>query len=162
MNKTIKKTVNSLKRFIAHTIIRTRETEIVGDFSYTDIPLILRGFSAKGEMIVQYANQTFERKVFGSTEHTLPIYFTDHNWKLYSRIKRVSDSELSKWIGKKVRRTVPTKNFGDRSFMDKPVTLVAASKYHLIIKREDSLWGTTDLYTLRYEYADPREWELAE
>lgn len=155
-------TINYLRKFVGHKVVRTKRTARTGDGSYTDTVLILRGFTEKGEVIIQYAEGTFERRCFGPVEEVLPIEFTDRNWKLYSRVRKVPDSELNKWRGKKIRRTTPTIG-GDRSYMREPVKLIAASRYHLIIEYTEAMgWlqGTQQL--LRYEFANPKEWELAE
>ncbi len=115
MNKATKRTVNYLRKYVGHVIIRTKETTVIADFSYTDSPIILKGFTEEGELIIQYAEGTLERRSLGSEERILPLRFTDRNWKLYSRVRRVQDSELKKWVGKKIRRTTPTKIKGDHS-----------------------------------------------
>lgn len=153
MNKATRKTVNHLRRLVGHKVIRTKQTVGIRDFSYTDKPLILKGFTNKGEMIIQYAGYTKER--------TLPLYFTDRNWKLYSRALNVEDSELSKWKGKKILRTTPTKKIHSTSFMREPAKLIAASKYHMIV--EFTCGGLQGMRTmLNCEYTNPKEWKLAE
>ncbi len=45
--------------------------------------------------------------------------------------------------------------------MTRPVKLIAASKYHVIIEHTDGgMQGKKKI--LRYEFANPKEWELAE
>lgn len=161
MNKAIKKNVNYLCKLVGHKVIRTKPTAVGGDFSYTSEPLILKGFTKEGRIICQYAEETFGTRFFGSKERILPLSFTDRNWKLYSRILKVADSELSKWKGKKILRTKPTARTQSRSFMDKPAKLIAASKYHMIVEfTRPDLQGVQCI--LNCDYTNPKEWKLAE
>ena len=82
MKKAIMKTVINLSHLVGHKIIRTKETAKNKDFSYTKYPLILKGFTEKGEMIVQYEEGTLNEIILGSEEFELPLYFTDRNWKI--------------------------------------------------------------------------------
>lgn len=158
MKKAIKKNVNYLRRLIGHKIIRTKETAIYGDFSYTSDPVILKGFTEKGEMIIQLPKESI---FFKLGECKLPIEFTDRNWKLYNRVRKVGDNKLNKWKGKKILRTVPTKHLGDRSYMDEPVKLITASKYHIIFEfTEPFLQGKS--YCANYDFSNPKEWKLEE
>lgn len=134
MNKTTKENVNHLRRLVGHKVIRKGPTAMHGDFSYTEDPLILVGFTEKGKIICRYAEETFLGRIFGSRENVLPLEFTDRNWMLYSRVTKGRNSELSKWNGRKILRTRPTARRGDKSFMEEPVKLIAASKYHLVVE----------------------------
>ena len=161
MNKAIRKNVNHLRRLVGHKVIRTKPTAVGRDFSYTSDPLILNGFTKKGEMIVEFAEGTLERRLFSPRERTLPLHFTDCNWKLYSRVLNVEDSELSKWKGKKILRTTPSKRINDKSFMNEPAKLIAASKYHMIVEFTcRGLQGERCI--LNCDYTNPKEWKLAE
>ncbi len=161
MNKAIRKNVNHLRRLVGHKVIRTKPTAVGRDFSYTSDPLILKGFTKKGEMIVEFAEGTLERRLFSPRERTLPLHFTDCNWKLYSRVLNVEDSELSKWKGKKILRTTPSKRINDKSFMNEPAKLIAASKYHMIVEFTcRGLQGERCI--LNCDYTNPKEWKLAE
>lgn len=156
MKKATKKTINYLRKFVGHKVIRSQET-IRGDFSYTRTPLILRGFSDKGEVIISYTEDSFERSLFGYVERTLPLEFTDSNWLLYSRLRKVPNSKLNKWRGKRIRRTAPMGLTGDCSYMETPVKLISASQYHLIVELADNMQIVLD-----YRWVNPNEWMLVE
>lgn len=163
MKKSTKKIVKRLERYVGQKIIRTGGTHHIGDFSYTENPLILKGFTLKGEMIVEYPKENVS---FAGNKKTLPIYFTDDLWISYRKALRPASNKLNQWKGKKVRRTCCTKRIGDGSFMCKsdlevPPTLVSASKHHVVIECNDCGFEGKRVI-LNCDFADPSEWELAE
>lgn len=154
MKKTTKKFVKRLERYIGKEIIRIRQTYFSGDFSFTDEdPVILLGFTPKGEMIVKYT------RFMATVRETdiLPLEFTDDLWISYKKAITAKNNCLNKWQGKKIRRLCPTKRTGDRSFMKgKAPTLISASRHHVVIKSD------LEKYVLNSDFANPNEWVLAE
>lgn len=144
-NKTMKKTINRLSKCIGKEIIRTNPT-YDGDGSYIEKPILLLGFTTDGR--IRYRHTTFSW-LFGDEEKTLPISFTDMNWITYRKALRSGGTKLSKWKGKKIRRIKPTA-MGDKSFMDEPVTLLCASKSHMVVKDYRSEFVLDQRYT-RFE-----------
>lgn len=138
------------RELLGHKVIRTRETEITRDFSYSDEVYIIEEVYPNGELL---GKDSKGKKIVFSRK------FNDRNWKLFSRVKNVPDNPLNKWKGKKIVRTVPaltpTTKHMDRSYST-PVTLIIASKYHLIIEVEG------ERRILNYLWANPKEWKLAE
>lgn len=157
MNKAIEENVNYLGNLVGHMVIRTKPPERSVDWSYTEIPLFLQGFSYEGKMIVEYAEGTFERKIYGSKATELPLEFTDRNWQFYSRVRMASDNKLNKWKRRKIQRIAPTKTCGDKAYMRNPVKLIVASEHHLIIY--DFELGRASI--LNGDYTNPEEWRLA-
>lgn len=157
MKKSTKKIVRHLRRYIGQDIIRISGTS-KGDFSYTSgEPVTLIGFTLSGRMRIKYHNICLKGMIT-----TLPVSFTDYMWIPYSTALKAHNNSLNQWQGKKVRRTKPTKRIGDRSYMcdlsfETPVTLISASKHHVVIEYNDST-----LNVLGPDFAVPSEWELAE
>jgi len=165
MKKSTRKTVERLKMYIGQDIVRTRPTQKIGDCSYTDEALTLIGFTPSGEMIVKNPEGSFGARVFGTKPEILPIYFTDTAWITYKKATKAKGNSLNKWKGKRIRRICPTAHVGDRSYMcdfgEKAPTLISASKYHIFIEHNNiGIEGKRSL--LRFEFANPNEWELAE
>lgn len=138
------------RELLGHKVIRTRETEITRDFSGSSEVYIIEAVYPNGELL----GKDSEGK-----KHVFSPEFNDQNWKLFSRVKNVPDNPLNKWKGKKIVRRVPTQilttKYVDRSYST-PVTLIIASKYHLIIEVEG------ERRILNYLWANPKEWKLAE
>lgn len=122
----------------------------------TDSPILLKGFTSDGRIIVCYLGR--DAKIFGSEEKIFDIEFTDKNWITYKYALQPRDNPLNKWRGKRIRRIVPVMRLrADKSFMDNydaPI-LVAASKYHIVVKTE---FGNM---VLSSDYARPKDWVLA-
>lgn len=160
MNKSTKKIVHYLSKYIGHEIIRTKPAGRYGDWSHTDSPMFLLGFTSDGCIKCRY------RRYGKDIERVLPLHFTDYNWITYKKALKAKGNELNKWRGKKIKRIRPTAKIHDGSFMckfdsDAPVTLVSASKHHMVIMHNaPSLKGNT--YILNSAYVKPEDWVLAE
>ncbi len=150
-SKTMNKTINRLSKYIGKEIIRTNPT-YKGDGSYTDSTILLLGFTPDGK--IRYRNTTLSW-LFGDKEDTLPISFTDMNWTTYKKALRSGGTKLSKWRGKKIRRINPT-TIGDRSFIKEPVTLLSASKSHMVVKYDDGSESVLD-----WSYTKFEDWIIA-
>lgn len=186
MRKSIKKTINYLKRYMGKEIIRTKPvlhpalrpavkgyvgawptlrspckgsddlaifTKLkTGDYSYTDDPIILTGFTEDGRIKFQRPDET--------TENTLNIEFTDRSWISFNKsLKHKNNLPLSQWKGKKIVRTVPT-ILGVTDFMNYPLTLKAVSKHHIHGECDDTYTGKY-FTTLGCIFIDGN-WKLAE
>lgn len=153
MKKSIKKIINRLKPLVGHEIIRIKPT-CYGDFSLTNRPIVLLGFTAKGELIVQ------DKQFYGTKfyERALSVGFTDWFWISYKRATKTGNSPLNKWCGKKIKRTTPVfLQFGkDESFMNNSYILLHASKHHVV------LGDRTKERILDCRYAKPEDWALDE
>lgn len=154
MKKSLKKTIAHLRKFVGHEIIRTKPTTDIGDWSYTDEPVIFVGFTQDG--CIKYIDPKFDDKVGG----VLPLTFTDRNWITFKKASKPKGNSLNKWRGKKVVRNCPT-CYGDESFLRSDVPgdeqiLISASKYHIIL--EDKFLGKI---TCNSRYNNPNDWELA-
>lgn len=167
MKKSTRKIINHLKQYIGLEVIRTKPTQGLiwsGDWSHTDEPIIILGFTSDG--CIRYRHSGFGKIVFGDEEHILPFSFTDRNWITYKKAMRAKNNVLNKWRGKRIRRVRPTATYGDHSYMcrfglDRAPTLVSASKYHMVIEHHDAgLEGDKSL--LRADYINPEDWVLAE
>ncbi len=155
MKKSTKKVISRLKPLIGKEIIRIKPTNS-GDFSYTDSPLVLLGFTVKGELIIRNEKRR-DTKFY---EKTLPIQFTDAFWISYKRSRRAKNNSLNKWRGQYVRRIVPIEDpFKDISFMNPAdhYRLISVSKHHVFLERSDGSMAIQNCL-----YANPAEWELNE
>lgn len=156
MKKSIKKTVNYLKQYIGHEILRTKPS--YGDWSYTSDSILLLGFTPDG--CIRCLHTGIEAKIFKGKEDVLPIEFTDRNWITHKSAKKSKNNELNKWKGKRIRRVRPAGY--DRSFMrEEPPTLITASKHHIVIRYEDwILKGRMKILDSRYNKLE--DWEVVE
>lgn len=163
MKKSTRKIINSLSKYIGHEVIRTRKT-MTGDWSYTDEPILLVGFTSDG--LIRYRRSGIDARLLGNGEFTLPLSFTDRNWITYKNALIAKHNKLNKWRGKKIKRIRPTSTCNDHSYMceydfEKAPTLISASKYHMVIMHNDDfLKGQTTV--LRSDYMNPKDWVLAE
>ncbi len=153
MKKSLKKTIAHLRKFVGHEIIRTKPTTDIGDWSYTDEPVVFVGFTQDG--CIKYIDPKFDDKV-----RILPLTFTDRNWITLKKALKPKGNPLNKWRGKKVVRNCPT-CYGDYSFLrsdipDNEQKLISASKYHIIL--EDKIVGKIICDS---RYNNPNDWELA-
>ena len=164
MNRSIKKIINKrLRKLVGHEIIRIGPTEPSYDSAYTEQPVILEGFTKSGKMIVKYPRRL--NCLFGSSQQILSTEFTDRKWRLYSRVFKKGNSKLNRWSGKKIRRINPVcflSGYKCTMFINEPVALISASKSYLVIKVENEFLQLSQIRILRWEYANPRDWELAE
>lgn len=153
MKKSLKKTIAHLRKFVGHEIIRTKPTTDIGDWSYTDEPVVFVGFTQDG--CIKYIDPKFDDKV-----RILPLTFTDRNWITLKKALKPKGNPLNKLRGKKVVRNCPT-CYGDYSFLrsdipDNEQKLISASKYHIIL--EDKIVGKIICDS---RYNNPNDWELA-
>lgn len=153
MKKSTRKVINCLRRYVGHEVLRT--SPVCGDWSYTDSPILLVGFTSDGCIRCRYTG------IDEDEEFVLPFQFTDFNWITYKKALKAKGNELNKWRGKKIRRIRPT-SFGDSSFMDgDALTLISASKHHMVIMYNGGFMEGIK-FVLRSDYMNPEEWELVE
>ncbi len=153
MKKSLKKTITHLRKFVGHEIIRTKPTTDIGDWSYTDEPVIFVGFTQDG--CIKYIDPCLSDKV-----RIFPLNFTDRNWITLKKALKPKRNPLNKWRGKYVVRTSPTCR-GDRSFLrsgipDDKQILISASKHHIILA--DKFLGKI---ICNSTFSNPNDWELA-
>lgn len=166
LNPDIIKTVpESLKKLAGKEIIRIGST-INGDWSFTNEPVLLKGFSSDNSMIIQYIK---EYNIFSDERiDVLSVYFTDDNWILLEDALKSEDNELNKLIGKRIKRIRPVENLSrryihreDHSYMceygEIPPTLVSASKYHMFLKEYDAR-GNENHIIIGPRYSNPKDW----
>lgn len=158
MKKSTRKTIKYLKRYEGHEIIRTKP--VSEDWSYTENPILLVGFTADG--CIRYRETGFNLRIFGNQELVLPIQYTDRNWITYRKALKAKDNKLNEWRGKKIRRIRPTPIIGDCSFIEASApTLISASKHHMVIMYND-IGIEGDISILNRDYMNPEDWKLAE
>ncbi len=155
MKESMEKVVNRLKPLVGHKIIRIKPTKY-GDYSYTETPVTLLGFTDKAELIVR-------QELFGIEpfEDVMPISFTDSFWISYRKAKRAKNNSLNQWKGRYVKRIVPVMTpYFDESFMGSSsrCRLIAASKHHIVLQSDG--FGFTSIKN--YLYANPKDWTLDE
>lgn len=150
MKKSLKKTIAHLRKFVGHEIIRTKPTTDIGDWSYTDEPVVFVGFTQDG--CIKYIDPRLGDKV-----RIFPLTFTDRNWITLKKALKPKGNPLNKWRGKKVVRNCPT-CYGDNSFLrgDIPAILISSSKHHIILA--DEIVGKIICDS---KYNNPNDWELA-
>lgn len=167
MKKSTRKIINHLIQYIGLEVVRTKPKQGLiwsGDWSYTDEPIIILGFTSDG--CIRYRHPEREARIFGNKEGTLPFSFTDRNWVTYKKALRAKHNVLNKWRGKRIKRVRPTATCNDHSYMcrfpfQQPPTLISASKYHMVIEHNDiGLKGHKSV--LRADYIKPEDWVLAE
>lgn len=156
MKKSTKKVINYLRQYVGHEIIRTTPAGI--DWSYTDSPILLLGFTSDGR--IRYRHTREDAYLFGDNEFILPFFFTDRNWITYKKALKAKGNPLNKWRGKKIRRIRPTSTCNDRSFMSDVVdpTLISASRHHMLITFGQEGYPCL----LRSDFMNLNDWELAE
>lgn len=170
MKKSTKKTINYLKRYIGHEIIRTKPTSM-GEWSYTLHPIFLLGFTNEGCMICRNSE---------GEEIILSFAYINRNWISYKKALRAKNNKLNIWRGKRIKRIRPVYNkvkrksaldrsfrgIVDKSFMcrfehQKPPILVSASKHHIVLKLQNvGLEG--EIVIVDDRYAKFEDWILAE
>lgn len=164
MKKSLKKTIAYLRQFVGYEIIRTKPTTEVGDWSYTDEPVIFVGLTQNGcikyidpkqDGCIKYIDPKIDDEV-----RIFPLTFTDRNWITLKKASKPKGNPLNKWRGKRVVRKCPT-CCGDYSFLrsdipDNEQKLISASKYHIIL--EDKIVGKIICDS---RYNNPNDWELA-
>ena len=156
MKKSAKKVVESLRRYVGLEVLRTKPT-IDGDWSYTDLPIKIIGFTPDGR--IKYRHIGLYQLILGDQVNIiLPLSFTDRNWCTYKKALKAKNNELNKWRGKKIQRVHETDR-GDRSFMNEPATLISASKHHMVV---ESPWTPGRHIILREESIKSEDWQLAE
>lgn len=155
MDKKLRKVIQSMRPYIGQQIIRIAPAIYpsgvgVKDYSYGSEPVILRGFSSKGEARITRSDKQNRHA------HNCSISFTDRNWILYSDISCTGKSRLNKWRGRRIKRIRATK-LGDRSFMsEEGVELIWATPYHVNISW--NFMGEPRECLLNSLYAAPEDW----
>jgi hypothetical protein len=157
MKKSTRKVINHVQQYVGHEVIRTKQTR--GDWSYTDNPILLLGFTSDGR--IRYRHTESDAKIFGNDEFVLPAHYTDRNWITYKKALKAKGNQLNKWKGKKIRRIRPTPTCGDQSYMHDTPILVSASKYHMVVM-ENSVGLEGKKVVLNSSFMNSDDWELAE
>ena len=162
-----------LTQFIGKEIIRTspalisvnppfqnRVSAPAYDWTYTEIPILLSGFSEKGAIKFQYVRKEGS---FGKEEFTIPAYFTDKNWTtLADAMKLDEDNLFNEWGGKKIKRIRPTvrglETFMVNSKSEVAPKLLYVAKNHILLQpfngRKTMIFGP--------DYLIQNDWVLAE
>jgi len=156
--------LTKMSKMIGYAIIRTAPTCSVEDYSHSDSPILLLGFTERGAIRYQFLGAN--RRILDGCVHTLPLDFTDENWILYEEaFIEDSTNPLNKFKGEKIHRICPitvetiedceSEYDYDRSYMDNAVELVVASKHHMIVRDEDG-----KLNIMHLQFSKPEEWAL--
>ena len=162
----------SLKELLGKEIIRIGPTN-AGDWSYTDQPVLFKGFSSDNGMIIQHIK---EYNYVGEMLTELSPSFSDDQWILKEDAFKAENNELNKLIGKKIKRIRPVPLISNRvsligdsynetkedhSYMceygQTPLILVSASKHHIIAKEYDVM-GNERIIILDPRYSKPEDW----
>ena len=69
---------------IGRNAIRTAPTEVIGDRSYTNSPILI--LNATDSHIVYKHAGSFEKKIFGDATRVLGPDFADENWADYDEL----------------------------------------------------------------------------
>ncbi len=158
MKKSTKEMVKRLSQYIGKEIIRTGPNR-VGSRSFLEDPIILKGFTSKGEIIYTYLPDSTSAAVYGTDEKILKVSYTDNQWKLLSELFEPKDNDLNQYIGHQIQMVRPaiySNGNEDYSYVNYSVKLISATKYHLVV--EDDSENTI----LSFEFAKPEDWVLAE
>ncbi len=159
MKKSTQKMVKRLSQYIGKEIIRTGPNRVDGSRSFLEVPIILKGFTSKGEIIYTYLPDSILAVVHGTDEKILKVSYTDNQWKLLSELFEPKDNDLNQYLGhqiKMVRPVIYSNGTEDYSYVNDSVKLISATKYHLVV--EDDSENTI----LSFEFAKPEDWVLAE
>lgn len=145
-----------LSDLIGQKIIRLKPVDEAGEINYSfcDIPATLEECSDDGTILVSY--ELFKGSKVLSQMHLSSIY-ADENWIPLNEIQS-GESPLNELIGKKIRRNTPVminENQSDFSFIENPVVLISATKYHIVVSYKE------EKMILDMRYANPKEWDLA-
>lgn len=129
-------------------ILPVRYANNVVSYNYCNTILVFDGCKDDGTPIFHYPER-YEHIV-------IPKFFFDGNWRPASIIRDGDPTELTKWVGKKVIRKLPSYN-GGLSYLYSPVRLVSATKHHVVIINPITLKEQI----LDIRFADPSDWKLA-
>lgn len=127
----------------------------IQDYSHTDTPLVFDGFNGDGTIAVHYPKGSFDASCLGTKTRVIPKYFADGNWTLVTNVENGVKTALNKWHRKMIQRIRPVDEF-DRSFCDKPVKLITATRYHVVVQGQ-----YRRKIILDYRFAKPEDWRLA-
>jgi len=108
--------------------IRIAPTNDPQDYSYTQKTLIFDEITPEGELIMH-------EPAFGDSIR-LPVYFSDDKWRSTDILVNGPKTKLNRLEGKMIHRIRPAElgnGLKDKAYMDYPVELVRATKYHVII-----------------------------
>lgn len=150
-----KKSRQYLERYIGKEIIRT--APVNGCWKFTNYPILLLGL-LDGQIRFQFTRE--HREIHGTEEFTLDKSFTDCKWIMYKEALQAKENSLNAWKGRKIHRIRPTAT-NEGSFMNTPVILISASKYHMVVKMTgDFLNGR--VFVLDARFCNPEDWELSQ
>lgn len=151
--------IETLERYIGKDIIRTVPASHAVNISLDDSPVTLIDINKNGRMIVAYSKNSEKAAIYGTSRECLPIELSDGNWTLYENALKAEENPLNKWIGKKIRRTAPTKVLENTLFMKGEIpVLLSASKNHMLVKFKN-LMNFEETRLLGPDFVDG-EWEL--
>jgi len=120
----------------------------IKDYSYHDSSLIFDGYDILGKL-------RFHSDEFGTI--SLPREFDDQNWIPLRDITKMPKTSLNNLQGKWIQRTCPTpmgNGYTCISFTQRPVILLSATKYHVIVY--DPEFSKCKILDSRY--ANPDDW----
>lgn len=125
-----------------------------GDYSRTDSAMCFDGIAPDGCYLMHYPKGSLDEVCFGTEVQKMPTEFSDNNWRPANNPIVGVKSSLHKWKGQLVRRIRPAGI--DLSYMDRPVRLVSATRYHVVVAKPESGYELV----LDIRYANPDDWEL--
>lgn len=118
------------------------------DYSYHESSLIFDGYDILGKL-------RFHSNILGTI--TLSEAFNDNNWIPLRDITKMPKTSLNNLRGKWIQRTRPTpmgNGYTSISYTQRPVVLLVATKYHLIVYDPEF----SECTILDSRYANPDDW----
>lgn len=104
MEKSTRKAIKYLRRYIGHEIIRTEPASVLSWFP-TGAPILLVGFTSDG--CIRYRRTGISSIILGNDECVLPLHFTDRNWITLKKALRANNNLLNnllnKWNGENIK-----------------------------------------------------------
>ena len=153
--------VKKLTPYIGKSIIRTGPNKVTGDRSFLDQPITLIGFTLKGNIIYKFSPG---HSVFDTSKtYTLDSSFVDDQWIELQDLYTPKDNDLIRYLGKKIHRVRPaiySHGVKDNSYIEEPLVLVSATRYHLVVKHTDVILRGKETI-LPFEFSKPEEWVSA-
>ena len=117
-------------------------------YDYCSSILVFDGFNSDGFPIFHHPHRY--ESIF------LQKSFLDGNWRPASIIYNGESTELTKCVGKEVKRILNSFT-GGYTYLHEPVRLVSATKYHVVIINPMNM--QSEIFDERF--ANPSDWELA-
>ncbi len=120
----------------------------IEDYSFHNSSLIFDGYGILGKL-------RFHSDEFGTI--SLPKAFDDQNWIPLRDITKMPKTSLNNLRGKWIQRTRPTpmgNGYTSISFTQRPVILLSATKYHVIVYDPEF----SKCRILDSRYANPDDW----